>query len=58
MRGYYALPVLAGTDLIGHVDAKADRTERKLRILSRRGRREHPVGPVLADFARWLRLRE
>jgi len=56
VRGYYALPVLAGTDLIGHVDAKAERLERRLRILSRRGRREHPVGSALADFSRWLGL--
>ena len=30
MRGYYALPVLAGTEIVGHVDPKADRAQRRL----------------------------
>ncbi len=57
VRGYYALPVLAGTELVGHIDAKAERAESRLRIVSRRGRREHPVSSALQDFARWLGLR-
>src|SRR6185369_7001631 len=34
VRGYYALPILAGTDLVGHVDPKADRDAKKLRVVS------------------------
>jgi uncharacterized protein YcaQ len=54
VRGHYALPVLAGTELVGHVNPKADRTNRKLVIDSRRIRRGHRVAPVLRDFAAWL----
>jgi uncharacterized protein YcaQ len=57
VRGYYALPVLKGTELIGHVDPKADRPERRLRVVSRRIRRGHTLAPTLTDFARWLGLR-
>jgi uncharacterized protein YcaQ len=57
VRGYYALPVLAGTEIVGHVDPKADRAERKLRVVSRRIRRGHAIAPVLRDFAQWLGLR-
>lgn len=57
VRGYYALPVLAGTELIGHVDPKADRTRGRLTIVSRRLRRGHAVKPALREFAAWLGLR-
>lgn len=57
IRGYYALPILKGTELIGHVDPKADRLERRLRVVSRRIRRGHALAPTLAEFARWLGLR-
>jgi uncharacterized protein len=57
IRGYYALPVLAGTELIGHVDPKADRAARKLVLRSRRIRRGHATAPALREFARWLGLR-
>ncbi len=56
-RGYYALPVLAGTQLVGHVDPKADRVGRKLRVVSRRIRRGHAVAPAIHELARWLGLR-
>lgn len=56
VRGYYALPVLAGTEIVGHVDPKADRARRKLVVVSRRVRRGHPIAPALRDFARWLGL--
>lgn len=57
VRGYYALPVLAGTELVGHVDPKADRAARRLLVRSRRIRRGHAVAPALREFASWLGLR-
>jgi uncharacterized protein YcaQ len=56
VRGYYALPVLAGTELIGHVDPKADRANRKLLIVSRRIRRGHKITPAIRALAHWLGL--
>jgi uncharacterized protein YcaQ len=55
-RGYYALPVLAGTELVGHVDPKADRENKKLVVVSRRLRRGHRVVPVVRELARFLGL--
>lgn len=57
VRGYYALPVLAGTELVGHVDPKAERGAGRLRIQSRSCRRGHDVGPAIAEFAEWLGLK-
>lgn len=57
VRGYYALPVLAGTELIGHVDPKADRAQKKLIVVSRRVRRGHKIATTVREFARWLGLR-
>ncbi|MBI4623485.1 MAG: YcaQ family DNA glycosylase [Verrucomicrobia bacterium] len=56
-RGYFALPILAGTELVGHVDPKADREARRLRVLSRRLCRGHSAAPAVRDLARWLGLR-
>ncbi len=56
-RGYYALPVLAGTELVGHVDPKADRGRKKLVVVSRRVRRGHRVAPAVRELARFLGLR-
>ncbi|MGH7946334.1 MAG: DNA glycosylase AlkZ-like family protein [Opitutaceae bacterium] len=56
VRGHYALPVLAGTGILGHVNPKADRSQRRLVITSRRIRRGHNVGPALHEFAAWLGL--
>ena len=56
VRGYYALPVLAGTELVGHIDPKADRSKRKLEVVSRRVKRGVRLAPALAEFARWLGL--
>ena len=56
-RGYYALPVLAGTAIVGHVDPKADRPKRKLRVVSRAVRRGHHVAPAVKELAGFLGLR-
>jgi uncharacterized protein YcaQ len=56
-RGYYALPVLAGTEIVGHVDVKADRAKGRLSVVSRKVRRGHATGPALAGLARFLGLR-
>lgn len=55
-RGYYALPILAGTELVGHVDPKADRPARRLRVLARSARRGHKVADAVRALARWLGL--
>ena len=56
VRGYYALPVLADTELVGHVDLKADRGARKLIVVSRAVRRGVRVAPALREFAAWVGL--
>lgn len=56
-RGYYALPVLAGTEIVGHVDPKADRPARKLRVVARSVKRGHKVTGALTELARFLSLR-
>jgi len=57
VRGYYALPILSGHELVGHVDPKADREKKKLQILSRSVRRGHKVTGAVSELARWLSLR-
>jgi uncharacterized protein YcaQ len=56
-RGYYALPVLSGTELVGHVDPKADRPARRLRIITRSARRGHRLTDAVRTLARWLGLK-
>lgn len=56
-RGYYALPVLAGIELVGHVDPKADREKKKLRIVSHSVRRGHKVTDAVRALAGWLGLK-
>lgn len=56
-RGHYALPLLAGTEIVGDVDPKADREKKKLRIVSRRVRRGHQVKEAVAALARFLGLK-
>ena len=56
-RGYYALPVLAGLEIVGHVDPKADREKRKLAVVSRRVRRGHRVAGAIDQLAAFLGLR-
>lgn len=57
VRGYYALPVLSGDELVGHVDPKADRKGRRLTIVSRKVRRGHASKPAETALARFLGLR-
>jgi len=57
-RGYYALPLLAGTEFIGHVDLKADRPARRLNIVSRSVRRGHKADEAVKALARFLGLDE
>jgi uncharacterized protein len=56
-RGHFALPVLAGTELVGDVDPKADRAAGRLRIVSRRMRRGHPAAEAVRALAAFLGLR-
>ena len=57
VRGYYALPILSGHELVGHVDPKADREKKKLQVISRSVRRGHLVAPAVDELARWLGLK-
>jgi uncharacterized protein YcaQ len=57
-RGYYALPVLAGSDLVGHVDLKADREHRRLAIVSRSVRRGAATASAIGRLTRFLGLKE
>ncbi len=57
VRGYYALPVLSGHELVGHVDPKADVKAGKLHVVSRSVRRGHPVAPAVKTLAKFLGLR-
>jgi uncharacterized protein len=54
--GYYALPVLSGTEFVGHVDMKADRKLGSLGVVSRSVRRGHAVSPAVRTLARFLGL--
>ncbi len=56
-RGHYALPVLAGIELVGHVHPRADRADGRLRTVSRAVRRGHRVAPAVRELARFLGLR-
>jgi uncharacterized protein len=56
-RGHYALPILAGTELVGHVDARADRERRRLRIVSRSVRRGYRAATALHELSRFLGLK-
>jgi uncharacterized protein YcaQ len=55
-RGHYALPVLSGTQIVGHVDLKADREHRRLEVVSRRIRRGHTTADAVAELAGFLGL--
>jgi hypothetical protein len=53
-RGYFALPVLSGTDIVGYVDPKADRKGKKLAIVSRKVRRGHKLSPAVRELSEFL----
>ena len=55
-RGYYALPILAGRELVGHVDLKADREKRRLGVVSRKVSGRHRTAPAVRDLALFLGL--
>jgi uncharacterized protein len=56
-RGYYALPVLAGDKLVGHVDPKADHKTRRLRVVGRKVARGYRTAPAVAQLADFLGLK-
>jgi uncharacterized protein YcaQ len=57
VRGHYSLPILAGTELIGHVDPKADRVAGRLRVDARSVKRGHRSADAVRALARWLSLK-
>jgi uncharacterized protein YcaQ len=57
VRGHYALPILAGTEIVGDVDPKADRAKGRLRVVSRRVRRGYRIAEAVAGLAAFLGLR-
>ena len=56
VRGYYALPVLSGVELVGHVDPKADRAAKKLKVINRSLRRGHKAAGAVRELADFLGL--
>lgn len=58
-RGYYALPLLSGEELAGHVDPKANRAEGRLEIIGREAARGHAASAraATAELAAFLGLR-
>lgn len=57
VRGYYALPVLAGDHLVGHVEPRAERERGRLVVVSRRVKRGVRVQPAVRELAAFLGLR-
>ena len=57
VRGHYALPILAGLELVGHLDPKADRAQRRLRVISKQVRRGYSVAAAKNELAQFLGLR-
>ena len=58
VRGYYALPVLTGIELVGHIDPKADRVQKKLKVVNRSVRRGHRASTAVRELAGFLGLKE
>jgi len=56
-RGYYALPILSKLELVGHIDAKADREAGRLEVVSRSVRRGHQAAPSVRALAGFLGLK-
>lgn len=57
VRGHYSLPILAGTELVGHVDPRADRDAGRLRVTGRSVRRGLRIADEVRALARWLGLK-
>ncbi|MDB6075258.1 MAG: hypothetical protein JWO89_2898 [Verrucomicrobiaceae bacterium] len=57
LRGYYALPVLNGSELVGHIDPKADRQSKKLVVVNRSIRRGYKASTAVKELAAFLGLR-
>ncbi|MDB6133334.1 MAG: hypothetical protein JWM59_1577 [Verrucomicrobiales bacterium] len=57
LRGYYALPLLSGLEIAGHIDPKADRPAGRLRVVNRSVRRGHSAAPALKSLAAFLGLK-
>jgi uncharacterized protein YcaQ len=53
-RGHYALPVLAGLELVGHVEPKVDRAAGRLVVRSRPVKRGISTSAALDGLAQWL----
>ncbi|MBK1883275.1 YcaQ family DNA glycosylase [Luteolibacter pohnpeiensis] len=57
VRGYYALPILAGDEIVGYVDPKADVKAGKLNVISKSVRRGYRTAPAVKTLARFLGLK-
>ena len=57
VRGYYALPVLAGDRLAGHVEPRADRELNRLVVVSSHVERAVETRPAVRALASFLGLR-
>jgi hypothetical protein len=57
VRGHYSLPILVGTELVGHVDPKADRAAGRLHVAARSLKRGHKSADAVRSLARWLGLK-
>jgi uncharacterized protein YcaQ len=57
VRGYYALPVLVGLELVGHIDPKADRASKRLVVMNRSLRRGHRAATAVRELAQFLGLK-
>ncbi|HRE81978.1 MAG TPA: crosslink repair DNA glycosylase YcaQ family protein [Opitutaceae bacterium] len=56
-RGYYALPLLSGTEVVGYADLRADREAGHLTVVSRSVKKGHSSTVAIQELARFLGLR-
>ncbi|HEY3755354.1 MAG TPA: crosslink repair DNA glycosylase YcaQ family protein [Opitutaceae bacterium] len=57
VRGHYAMPLLSGLEIVGHVDSKANRDEGRLKVVGKSVRRGFKASPAVKELAAFLRLR-